>query len=134
MIAEREFALFRLWLALGFVACAVVFYGCLMHNPPQGPDIRDFDKVEHFTAYVILGVWFAGLLAPRYIAVFIGLACFGAFIEVVQYYSGYRDGDPYDWLADCLGLIVGIALAHYGAMHWLRYIDRRVTANRNSTG
>jgi VanZ family protein len=133
-MAVREFTLFRFWLTLGLIGCAVVLYGCLMHNPPGPKNIYDFDKFEHGTAYFILGAWFGALFAPRYFAVFIALVAFGGLIEVIQYFTGYRNGDVYDWVADTLGAIVGLILAYFGGAQGLRYIDRRVTANRNSPG
>lgn len=128
-----RYAVYRLWLSLGLMACGVLFYGCLMHNPPQ-PHITDFDKVEHFTGYLILGCWFGALMRPRYLRVFIGLTLFGAFIEVVQWWSGYRDGDWHDLLADSLGAAAGLVLVRLGAMQWLAYIDARVAATRNRPG
>jgi len=134
-VTERlsAFELRRLWLGLGFAACGVLFYLCLIPHPPT-PDISQADKVEHFLAYTILGAWFGGVLARRYWIVFIGLVIFGALIEVVQAMTTYRSGDPYDLLADTLGVVAGIGLARLGAMRWLRYIDRRVAAKRNSAG
>jgi VanZ family protein len=133
-MAARELTLFRFWLALGLIGCAVVLYGCLMHDPPGPKNIYDLDKLEHGTAYFILGAWFGALFTPRYFKVFIALVAFGGFIEIMQYFSGYRDGDVYDWVADALGAIVGLALAHFGGALCLRYIDWRVTAKRNKPG
>lgn len=132
-MTARPFVLVRVWLLIGFVACAVLFYLCLMPSPPT-PDVTDIDKIEHFVAYLLLGTWFGGLLAPRYWRVFFGLVAFGAIIEIVQEYSGYRSGDLYDLAADTLGVIAGLGLAHLGALGWLGYIDARVAAKRNHSG
>lgn len=131
--AGQGYVLTRVWLTLGFLACAVLFYLCLVPNPPS-PELSHFDKVEHFAAYLVLGLWFGGLLAPRYWTVFFGLAVFGAVIEFVQAATSYRSGDAWDLLADALGIVTGIGLARLGGLGWLRYIDARVAANRNRTG
>ncbi|MES1925046.1 VanZ family protein [Salinisphaera sp. T31B1] len=122
----------RLWVGLGLVACGVLLYLCLMPHPPS-VGIHNADKLEHFLAFGILGTWFAGVLAPRYLAVFIGLVGFGAAIEVIQGLVG-RDADLFDLAADTLGVLAGIGAARLGALDWLRYIDARVAANRNSAG
>lgn len=133
MNAGQRYALYRLWLGLGLIGCAALFYACLMPDPPT-PNISNFDKIEHFAAYAVLGTWFAGILAPRYLSVLLGLAAFGAIIEFVQAATSYRSGDPLDFVADALGIVAGIGLARLGAMNWLRYIDARVAANRNRSG
>jgi len=132
-MTARQYGLRRLWLLIGFVACGVLFYMCLVPHPPT-PDISNADKVEHFVAYLLLGTWFGGILAPYYGRVLVGLIVFGGVIEVVQSLSGYRDGDWYDLAADALGVLAGIGCARLGAMGWLRYIDARVAAKRNHSG
>ena len=127
------YKMFRVWLTLGFLGCAILFYACLMPSPPT-LQVSNFDKIEHFAAFAILGAWFAAVLAPRYLLVFCGLAVFGVAIELIQAATTYRSGDPWDFLADGVGLVFGIGLARIGAMDWLRYIDRRVSAARNRTG
>ena len=64
------------------------------------------DKVEHallFAGLAILGIagWprRAGVLAA-------GLLAYGAAMEVAQSTTAYRVGDPLDWLADAVGLLI----------------------------
>lgn len=129
-MTKRQYALIRLWLSVGFVGCGLLFVMCLMPHPPTA-NVANADKIEHYIAYLLLGTWFAGILAPRWLAVFIGLVAFGGAIELVQAWSGYRDGEWGDLLADGLGVATGIGLARLGAMNWLRYIDNRVATARN---
>ncbi|MAS09168.1 VanZ family protein [Salinisphaera sp.] len=129
---ERGYRMFRVWMTLGFFGCAILFYACLMPSPPT-LQVSNFDKIEHFAAFGILGAWFAAVLAPRYLLVFVGLAVFGVVIELVQAATTYRSGDPWDFLADGIGLVAGILFARIGGMDWLRYIDQRVAAARNRT-
>jgi glycopeptide antibiotics resistance protein len=36
-----------------------------------------------------------------------GLALFGIGIEVAQWLTGWRHGDWQDWIADCVGIMIG---------------------------
>lgn len=133
MMTARDLELLRFWMSVGLLGCAALFYMCLVPSPPT-VGFPYIDKIEHFVAYLVLGTWFAGILAPRYGRVFFGLLAFGIFIEIVQAVSGWRDGEIGDVVADGLGVAAGIGLAYLGAMDWLGYIDRRVAAKRNRTG
>lgn len=126
-MTTRQYVLMRLWLSIGLLGCGLLFVMCLVPNPPSA-NVAYADKIEHFIAYLLLGTWFGGILAPRWLPVLLGLAALGGAIELVQAWSGYRDGEWGDLLADCLGAGTGIALARLGAMNWLRYIDARVAA------
>lgn len=72
-----------------------------------------FDKVEHAAAYVFLVVWFTGLVArPRYWHVALALVVFGLMIEFLQAAMPLgRQGDPWDVLANVIGIGIGLALA-----------------------
>lgn len=130
----QRYALARIWLIVGLIGCAIVFYACLMPHPGK-PPFAHFDKLEHASAFAVLGAWFAGVLARRrHLWVFIGLAAFGGFIELAQSLTSYGDTEWGDWLADSVGVLAGIGLARLGVMNWLRYIDTRVAAKRNHPG
>lgn len=131
---KTDYALARLWLSIGVAGCAALLYMCLMPSPPKVVDVANVDKIEHFLAYLLLGLWFGAILAPYYLRVFLGLVAFGVLIEILQGLTGYRDAQFGDAVADGAGALGGIVLARLGAMSWLAYIDRRVTANRNSAG
>ena len=75
----------RLWIALSVILLAAVFVVCL--QPDFGPAVpAGFDKVEHLAAYVLLALWFTGLVARgRYWAVAAGLLALGLLIEVLQW-------------------------------------------------
>jgi VanZ family protein len=63
----------RLWIAMSLALLAAVLLASL--QPDFGPAApTGFDKVEHLIAYVLLAVWFTGLVARRrYWAVAAGL-------------------------------------------------------------
>lgn len=69
------------------------------------------DKLQHFAAFLMLTM--SGLLAHpcRWRVVALGLAAFGLLIELLQSLAVVgRQADAYDWLADCLGIAVGVLI------------------------
>ena len=70
-------------------------------NPPQPPGSPS-DKVQHIAAFLVLaglGRWAYPKTRKR--RLLLGLAAFGALIEVVQALPIVgRDSDPLDWVAD----------------------------------
>lgn len=83
-----------------------------------------WDKAQHAIGF--FGLAMTGLLAyPGHLRrVLVGLALFGIAIEVTQWLTGWRQGDWQDWVADCVGLVVGgVAM-----LVWLRRVASR--ANR----
>jgi len=69
-----------------------------------------WDKAQHAFGFAAMG--FLGLMAyPRRIRLLMfGLVLLGAGIEVAQWMTGWRQGDWLDWLADCVGLVMGAAV------------------------
>ncbi|WP_353225843.1 VanZ family protein [Salinisphaera hydrothermalis] len=82
-----------------------------MPNPPSEPGIPFFDKFEHGFGFLVMGAWFGALYPNRRLRVLVALSAFAAATELLQWASGYRDGDPYDWMADTAGILPGLALA-----------------------
>jgi VanZ family protein len=78
-------------------------------NPAdQVPTAFQFwDKAQHalgFAGLALLGI----LSFPGRIRLLIfGLVLFGAGIECTQWLTGWRQGDWVDWVADCVGLVMG---------------------------
>ena len=102
-----------------------------MPNPPSEPGIPHFDKIEHASAFFVMGAWFAALCPSRLRAMGLGLAAYALVTELLQAATGFRDGDVWDWCADIIGLCLGLVAARYGLMRWLHRLDDRVAANRN---
>jgi hypothetical protein len=115
----------RWWWAGGWLIAAGVVIGSLL--PGSGvPDLGVSDKVQHVLAYVLLTLWFAGLLPrSRYGVMGLALVGFGVFIEFAQHFLQYdREGDLYDVLANVLGVSCGLALAYRGLSGWMQRIER----------
>jgi VanZ family protein len=90
-----------------------------------------FDKIEHAAAYVLLAVWFTGLVTPpRYWRVVLALATFGLTIEFLQAAMPFgRQGDPRDVLANVTGIGIGLALARWVTGGWA--LKAEAWLNRN---
>lgn len=121
----------RVWFAVGLALCAVFVYGCLMPNPPSAPGIPFFDKFEHGSAFLVMGVWFGALYRRAPVRVLIALSLFAAATEIMQWASGYRDGDPLDWLADTTGAVIALVVLRIINVDWVARIERRVAAKGN---
>jgi VanZ family protein len=109
----------RLWIALSTILLAAVFFVCL--QPDVGPPAPSgFDKVEHLAAYVLLALWFTGLVARRrYWVVASGLLALGLLIEVLQWVMNVgRSAEALDMLANTLGIGVGISIAMLATGGW----------------
>ncbi len=118
----------RAWLAVGWLMLAVVLWGTLTPEPPQlEPPIPQFDKLEHFSAFMVLSAWFVAAMPGRkwtliLAAAFIGL---GGAIELIQGWTGFRDAEWMDWVSDSVGVVVGVWLAAPWFAHLLSHLTRR---------
>lgn len=95
------------WLAL--------YVGTHLPNPPAIP-LQPSDKLLHVVAYAGLALLVSlnwSLRRPlgwrRGVAVLVLLAAFAVFDELTQILVG-RTCDFYDWLADVVGVLIGLAL------------------------
>ena len=65
-----------------------------------------WDKAQHAAGFFCLGTlgWLA--YPGQRLRLCIGLLVFGAVIEVAQSATGWRTGDPLDWVADATGVLL----------------------------
>ena len=101
-----------LWLALGWAWAAAIVWLSLTPSPPT-IDITQGDKLAHFLGYGVLMAWFCQLYAARRtrLAYALGFALLGVALELAQGALGYRRYEPYDMLANALGVAFGWAAA-----------------------
>jgi VanZ family protein len=99
--------LFRL---LFIAALAMVFVVALLPSPDVPAIVEGQDKVGHFTVFLLLTL--LGLFAwPNHaFAVCASMLLYGLAIELAQSFTTYRQGDPWDWAADALGVVVALLL------------------------
>lgn len=119
-----------IWFWIGFGLGGIFIYGCLMPNPPS-PGVPDFDKYEHAFAFAVMGFWFGALFRHSLLRVLVVLSFFGAAMEVVQWTTTYRSGDPMDWLADTAGVLIGLILLRLTGVDWVAKVEHCVKATRN---
>lgn len=124
----HEFHRPALWTALWLAMIAVVIATCLMPAKDLPPTPFDsFDKVEHFTAYLLLSLY-AGMLFARVRAQALataGLIALGVALEFAQAkLTDSRSGDAADALANSLGALAGLWLARTPLGLWLQRVDR----------
>lgn len=104
----------NIWLALGCVWVAIVFYFSLMPHPPQPFFFDGVDKLEHAFAYTLLMLWFCQVYVAKRARILLvsSFVVMGVGIEVLQGLSGYRYFEYADMLANTTGVLVGLGLAY----------------------
>ena len=78
-----------------------------LEAPPPAPE--GSDKLVHFIAFATLAFPLARTGRFGLLPVFIGASAFGGAIELIQP-SFNRSADVNDWVADIVGVILGIGL------------------------
>ena len=76
-----------------------------LEAPPPAPD--GSDKVVHLIAFAALSFPLARTGRIGLTPVFVGASAFGGLIELIQP-SFYRSADVGDWVADILGVVLGM--------------------------
>ncbi len=104
----------RGWLALWCAAIGVVVVVCLIPPPPLPPLPRNSDKLHHVLSYFALAASAVQIYRRGAVLWLVGLAlvAMGVAIEVLQgALTTTREADPYDALANALGVALGLATA-----------------------
>jgi VanZ family protein len=103
---------------------AAIFAVSSQPTVPRLPSVLSWDKLQHSVAYAVGGVLIARALGggrrAALLAVVLG-SLYGASDEVHQLFVPNRSSDPFDWLADTLGVVAAVGLWH---LH-LRHSERR---------
>lgn len=98
-----------------FMVCLVILTYLLLIEMTPSPDASIYkDKLQHAVAFAGLAFW--GLLAyqSRTHSILMGLAVFGALMEVLQgILTTTRQSSFYDWLADIVGLVLAWLLVRF---------------------
>lgn len=123
----------RHWQVASLVLLAIVLVGTLMPAVWFWDDrvkavsmIRGFDKWLHGVTFLVLAVWFSGMVkASAYWRVGLGLLLFGVLIELCQRAVNYRSAEWLDLGADAAGIILGLSIAAAGAGGWCKRAEER---------
>ena len=115
----------RLWLAIGWIMIATVFYLSLIPELP-GPDSPFGDKFNHIFTFTTLMLWFSQLYRSRSqrLIVALGLMAFGIAIEFAQEQTGYRQYEVADMGADAIGIAFGFLLSETPLIRGLHWFER----------
>lgn len=114
----------RLWVAASAVLVAAIVWASLSPDIPlHGP--RNVDKLEHFTAYCALAVWFTGLYPrTRYWRVALALLALGLGLEIAQGAMNLgRVAEVRDMVANASGVGFGLLLALALTGSWARRVE-----------
>jgi VanZ family protein len=116
----------RVWLALGWLWVAAVFYLSLMPHPSEPISFAGVDKLEHGLTYAMLMLWFCqGYVEFRLrIRLFLSLVAMGVGIEFLQGLGSYRFFEYSDMLANTIGVLIGWGLAQTRMGYVLRKLER----------
>jgi VanZ family protein len=97
------------WKASFWILVLVTLWLSLVPAEQVPTAFQFWDKAQHALGFAALG--FLGLMAypGRMAALMWCLVLLGAGIEGAQWLTGWRHGDWQDWLADCVGLLIGAA-------------------------
>lgn len=102
-----------------FLITCLIAYGCLLRKPLYTlPPIENSDKWTHWLAFMVLTLtllWDSrkvGLISwKKWILVLLFPALYGGLIELLQQRYFYpRTGEWADWMADCIGVLMGIVV------------------------
>jgi VanZ family protein len=118
----------RAWFFGGLLIVAVIVFFSLI--PAQKlPQLGVSDKIEHAIAYLLLGFWFASVIARwDYIFVLLGLIALGGSVEIAQGLMGLgRQADIRDMVANTIGAGLGIGLAMTPLGRWAGFLERLLT-------
>jgi len=95
-------------LAIGWGWAAAIVWLSLTPAPPK-LDFEHGDKLGHFLAYGALMFWFCLLYFRTRVRILYaaGFIAMGIGLEFIQGWLGYRTYDPFDMLANTIGVALG---------------------------
>ena len=127
-MSNNRLQFYRLWLGLGWLLIAIIFYLSLGHVSLEPRIGFPIDKVEHFSAYATLMWWFSQIYLQTRQRMWLAVAfiLMGIIIEILQGMTGYRDMEAMDAVADSLGVFFGWWLANTRLGHILASLDREL--------
>ena len=100
-----------MWLGLWVLALVAVCVVCLVPLDGLPPLPDNSDKVEHLMTYFMLAAGAVQLFGGSRVLFVsaLGLMALGIGIEFAQGMTAYRSADPWDALANSIGVLLGMA-------------------------
>jgi VanZ family protein len=102
----------NIWLILGLAMIAFVVYETLTSSPIK-PGFKVSDKILHIVGYFGMMAWFIQIFQLRKQQAVLAAAfiCMGVMLEFIQGWSGVRQYEIADMLANTTGVIIAWTLA-----------------------
>ncbi len=118
------------WRLTGALLLAAVTVAALLPLPGPESAPAHTDKLLHALTFAVLTAWFEGFPTSTgaRIRTIVALLLYGAAIEGAQALTGYRQADPFDFLADAAGVAGGLLLARAGITGWCERLQLRLAA------
>ena len=114
----------KLWSGLAALNLLIILWLSLMPNNGPPPELEHLDKLWHFLAYLLSSLYFQQVfLNQKQWKVGIGLFCYGALMEGLQYLSATRGVEFLDLLANAVGIFAGILISKYLFKDFLIRLD-----------
>ncbi len=110
LIAQSTFK--EYWWRLGWLQLVVLLILTLWPEV-RLPGPQGTDKFSHLLSFAWLMCWFAQVVEQHRGRLVLALITYGALIEVLQYFSGYRMGELADLAADAAGVLIGWGIVHF---------------------
>lgn len=129
---QNSYRYATLWRGLGWAMVATVVVLSLVPQLPKAPSLLGWDKAQHFLAYAVLTFWFCLSYSRhwRWPAFFIAL---GSVLELLQGFTGIRTTDPFDILANGIGVFIGLSLTFTPLIKSLKELDDLLYRSCRST-
>ena len=125
--ARKNLRWFKLWSVIGWLIITSVIYLSLTPDPIE-IDMEQGDKLGHILAYFVMMIWFSQLYLRRMHAwLASGFIALGIILEYVQGWSGYRDFEYMDMLADAIGVTVAWVLGGTMMARLLISLERKLS-------
>ena len=127
--ALKPFRWPRLWLGLWWCAIALVALGSLLPAMLLPVVPEGGDKIEHLLGYALLAAIAVQVFATRaaLVRAGLGLVLLGVALELAQgLLTTTRAMDPWDALANALGVATGMATMALPVRDWLLSTERAV--------
>jgi len=126
--ARYPLRLFGLWRGLGWLMLAIIVVLMAMPTPKLDVQVAFADKWVHIAAFAWLAAWLAQLYRPSRDLWLrgLGLIAFAAGTELMQAVIPWRSGDLMDWMADVIGVLLGLLVALTPAARSLAWVERRL--------
>lgn len=122
------FRLAAVWWSIGVLLAVTVVVLSLV--PPGGGAALLPDKLVHFSAYLVLGFWFASLALRRQWLALVAVIALGGLVELLQGLTSYRYSDWLDFAANTAGVAVTSLIVQFLPVNVFNWLEQRLPASK----